>query len=98
MGEYGQERRHVHNAEQTRKLCNRISRVIGHLEAIKRMIADERDCSEVLIQLAAAESAIRSASRQMLHDHMQTCVAAAIRQNDEETLTELYRAIDELLK
>lgn len=65
---------------------------------IKKMVEDDRDCSEVLIQLAAVESAIRSTSRQILRNHMETCVTAAIQQNDEETLSELYRAIDELLK
>ncbi len=73
-------------------------RAIGHLESIKKMVEDDRDCSEVLIQLAAVESAIRSTSRQILRNHMETCVTAAIQQNDEETLSELYRAIDELLK
>ena len=73
-------------------------RAIGHLESIKKMVEDDHDCSEVLIQLAAVESAIRSTSRQILRNHMETCVTAAIQQNDEETLSELYRAIDELLK
>lgn len=73
-------------------------RAIGHLESIKKMVEDDRDCPEVLIQLAAVESAIRSTSRQILRNHMETCVTAAIQQNDEETLSELYRAIDELLK
>ena len=82
----------------TKKISNRLARAIGHLESIKKMVEDDRDCSEVLIQLAAVESAIRSTSRQILRNHMDTCVTAAIQQNDEETLSELYRAIDELLK
>ena len=85
---------HVHDPEQTKKISNRPARAIGHLESIKKMVEDDRDCSEVLIQLAAVESAIR----QILRNHMETCVTAAIQQNDEETLSELYRAIDELLK
>lgn len=89
---------HVHDPEQTKKISNRLARAIGHLESIKKMVEDDRNCSEVLIQLAAVESAIRSTSRQILRNHMETCVTAAIQQNDEETLSELYRAIDELLK
>ena len=85
---------HVHDPEQTKKISNRLARAIGHLESIKKMVEDDRDCSEVLIQLAAVEST----SRQILRNHMDTCVTAAIQQNDEETLSELYRAIDELLK
>ena len=82
---------HVHDPEQTKKISNRLARAIGHLESIKKMVEDDRDCS-------AVESAIRSTSRQILRNHMETCVTAAIQQNDEETLSELYRAIDELLK
>lgn len=73
---------HVHDPEQTKKISNRLARAIGHLESIKKMV----------------ESAIRSTSRQILRNHMETCVTAAIQQNDEETLSELYRAIDGLLK
>ena len=89
---------HGHVHENTQAVLNRLSRAIGHLEKVKRMVEEGYDCSEVLIQLAAVESAIRSTSRQILRNHMETCVTAAIQQNDEETLSELYRAIDELLK
>ena len=93
---HGEGHGHVH--ENTKAVLNRLARAIGHLESVKKMVEDGRDCSEVLIQLAAVESAIRSTSRQILRNHMETCVTAAIQQNDEETLSELYRAIDELLK
>lgn len=59
---------HVHDPEQTKKISNRLARAIGHLESIKKMVEDDRDCSEVLIQLAAVESAIRSTSRQILRN------------------------------
>ena len=89
---------HVHDPEQTKKISNRLARAIGHLESIKKMEEDDRDCSEVLIQLAAVESAIRSTSRQILRNHMDTCVTAAIQQNDEETLSELYREREPLYR
>ena len=66
---------HVHDPEQTKKISNRLTRAIGHLESIKKMVEDDRDCSEVLIQLAAVESAIRSTSRQILRNHMETIMA-----------------------
>ena len=59
---------HVHDPEQTKKISNRLARAIGHLESIKKMVEDDRDCSEVLIQLAAVESAIRSTSRALPRD------------------------------
>ena len=84
--------------KEYKDLIHRLNRIEGQVRGIKKMVEDDRDCSEVLIQLAAVESAIRSTSRQILRNHMETCVTAAIQQNDEETLSELYRAIDELLK
>ena len=48
---------HVHDPEQTKKISNRLARAIGHLESIKKMVEDDRDCSEVLIQLAAIYAA-----------------------------------------
>ena len=53
-GEHG----HHHSHAQTKAVLNRLSRAIGHLESIKRMVEDGRDCSEVLIQLSAVKSAI----------------------------------------
>ena len=44
---------HVHDPEQTKKISNRLARAIGHRESIKMMVEDDRNCSEVLIQLAA---------------------------------------------
>ena len=44
---------HTHTHQNTKAVLNRLSRAIGHLESIKRMVEDGRDCSEVLIQLSA---------------------------------------------
>lgn len=75
-----------------------MSRIIGHLESTKRMIEDGRDCSEVLIQLSAIESAVRSVSRVILKEHMSTCIVDAVKKDDLESLEELNRAIDKFIK
>ncbi len=49
-----------HHHENTTAVINRLSRAIGHLEAVKRMVEEGRDCSEVLVQLAAVKSAINN--------------------------------------
>ena len=58
--EHSHEHGHVHT--QTKAVINRLSRAIGHLESVKRMVEDGRDCTEVLIQLAAVRSALSSTS------------------------------------
>ena len=62
-GGTGHVHRHVHSAEEKKKVMNRLSRAIGHLEAVKRMVERDEDCSEVLIQLAAVRSAINNTGK-----------------------------------
>ena len=89
---------HVHSHEHTAAVSNRLARAIGHLEAVRKMVEDNRDCSEVLIQLAAVRSALASTSRIILKDHMEHCIVDAIEEHDQSALDELNRAIDKLLK
>ena len=89
---------HVHSHEHTAAVSNRLARAIGHLEAVRKMVEDNRDCSEVLIQLAAVRSALASTSRIILKDHMEHCIVDAIEEHDQTALEELNRAIDKLLK
>lgn len=54
---------HVHSHAHTRAVVNRLSRAIGHLEAVRRMVENGQDCAEVLIQLAAVRSALTSTGK-----------------------------------
>ena len=89
---------HMHTHTQTKAVLNRMSRLIGHLESIKHMIENGRDCSEVLIQLSAVDSAIKGVSRIILKDHMEHCIVDVVRENDTEALKALDKAIDQFLK
>lgn len=62
------------------------------------MVEDGRDCSEVLVQLAAVRSALNSTSRLILKDHIDHCIVDAVERNDQAALDELGHAIDQLLK
>ena len=83
--------------EHTRAVLNRLSRATGHLNAIKKMVEEGRDCSEILIQIAAVRSEITNTGKTILKDHLDHCVIKAVRENDEETITYLKKAIDKLL-
>lgn len=87
---------HVHT--NTKAVLNRLSRAIGHLESIRRMVEDGRDCSEVLIQLSAVKSAINNTGKVILQDHIEHCIVDAVESGDHEALEELSRAIDRLVK
>lgn len=89
---------HKHKHEDTKAVINRLSRAIGHLELVKQMVIDERDCSEVLIQLSAVKSAINNVGKIILKDHINHCVVEAVETNNQEILQELNVAIDKFMK
>ncbi|WP_295235380.1 metal-sensing transcriptional repressor [Veillonella sp.] len=89
---------HSHSHTQTKAVLNRLSRIAGHLESVKRMVESGRDCSEVLVQLAAVGSAVKSVSRVVMKDHIEHCIVDAVKNNDTETLKKLNEAIDRFIK
>ncbi len=89
---------HIHHHSETKSVLNRLSRAAGHLEAIKKMVEEGRDCGDVLIQLAAVRSAINSIGKIVLADHMEHCIADAIESGDREALDKFNDAIAKFLK
>ena len=87
---------HGHQHTQTKAVINRLARAIGHLESVKSMVENGRDCTEVLIQLAAVRSALSSTAKVILKDHLEHCI-----QEDgadaEEQLRALNEAIDKFM-
>ena len=96
--EQGHPHGHTHSHTQTRAVVNRLSRAIGHLESIKRMVESGRDCSEVLIQLSAVKSAINNTGKVILQDHIQHCIVDAVKSGDTKELDELNKAIEQFIK
>ncbi|WP_455721417.1 metal-sensing transcriptional repressor [Agathobacter sp.] len=89
---------HPHHHENTKAVLNRMSRAIGHMESIKRMVEDGRDCSEVLIQIAAVRSAINNIGKIILEDHINHCIVDAVETGDKKALEDLNEAIEKFVK
>ena len=87
---------HGHTHTQTKAVINRLSRAIGHLESVKRMVEDGRDCTEVLVQLAAVRSALNSTAKVILKDHLEHCINNA-GEGDQDQLQALNEAIDKFM-
>lgn len=87
---------HPHTHTQTKAVVNRLARAIGHLESVKRMVEEGRDCTEVLTQLAAVRSALGSTAKIILKDHIEHCIAGTD-SGDAESLKELTEAIDKFI-
>ena len=89
---------HTHSHDHTKAVLNRLSSAIGHLESIKKMVENGRDCSEVLIQLSAVKAAINNTGKVILQDHIQHCLVDAIESGDMKEIEELNKAIDRFIK
>ena len=89
---------HTHSHTQTKVVLNRLSRAIGHLYAVKRMVEQGRDCSDVLIQLSAVSSALQGVSKIILKDHIEHCLVEAVKEDDKEAIDKLKEAIDKFVK
>lgn len=89
---------HVHPHTQTKTVMNRLARISGHLEAIKRMVAEGRDCSDILIQISAVDSALVSVGKVILRNHIDHCIVDAIKENDMEAVDNLKKAITTFIK
>lgn len=83
--------------QHTKAVQNRMSRAIGHMNAVKKMLEEGRDCSEVLIQLSAVRSEITNLSKLILKDHLDHCIVEAVKSNDGQSIESLKGAIDRLL-
>ena len=62
------------------------------------MVEEDRDCSEVLIQLAAVKAAINNTGKLILKEHISHCVVHAVETNDIKVLDDLNDAIDKFMK
>ena len=89
---------HPHVHENSKAVVNRLSRIIGPLESIRRMVENGRDCSEVLVQIAAVKSAVNNVGKVILQDHIKHCVVDAVEENDPQVIEDLCTAIDKFMK
>ena len=89
---------HKHSHTQTKTVINRIARAVGHLSAVRGMVEDGRDCTEVLVQLAAVRSAINGVCEVILKDHLEHCIVDAVETGDTEAVENLKNAIELLMK
>lgn len=92
------QKEHTHGHQHTKNVLNRLSRASGHLDSVRRMVEDGRDCSEVLIQLTAVISALNNAGKVLLKDHINHCIVDAVESGDRTAIDNLTKAIDSFVK
>lgn len=84
---------HLHDPQEKKRQLNRLSRIIGHLNYVKRMIENDEDCSDVLMQIAATKSALNGLGKQIINEHLTHCILHAIEEGDTEAIDEFQKVI-----
>ncbi len=84
--------------EEYKKLCNRLSRIEGQIRGIRRMLDESAYCPDILTQTAAANAALSAFSRELLSQHIRSCVVDDLREGKEETVDELLDTLQKMMK
>ncbi len=79
-------------------LIHRLNRIEGQIRGIKGMVERDAYCPEILIQVAAVNAALNSFNKVLLASHIRTCVADDIREGKDETIDELVKTLQKLMK
>ena len=91
--------RHTDRSEADRKkLINRLKRIEGQIRGIIGMLENDAYCNDILIQSAAVNAAVNSFNKELLANHIRTCVARDIREGKDETSDELVATLQKLMK
>ena len=91
--------KHTDRSEAERKkLVNRLKRIEGQIRGIIGMLENDAYCNDILIQSAAVNAAVNAFNKELLANHIRTCVARDIREGKDETIDELVATLQKLMK
>ena len=91
-------RKKIRNEKERRDLMTRLKRIEGQVRGLQRMLEEDAYCPDILTQASAANSALNSFCRELLAEHLRTCVSEDIRAGREETMDELMVTLRKLMK
>ncbi len=84
--------------QEYKNLIHRLNRIEGQIRGIRGMVEKNAYCTDILIQIAAANAALNAFTKELLADHIKTCVAQDIRNGKDETVDELVATLQKLMK
>ena len=91
--------RHKHrDSTEYEALLKRLNRIEGQVRGVRGMVEKEAYCTDILTQVSAIQSALNAFSRELLANHIRTCVVDGIRASDEDVVNELVRTVEKLMK
>lgn len=84
--------------QEYKDLQNRLKRIEGQVRGIERMVEEDAYCTDILIQVTAITSALNSFNKELLSNHIRTCVKTNIEQGNDEVVEELVSVMQRLMK
>lgn len=84
--------------EEYNALINRLNRIEGQIRGIKGMVENNAYCTDILVQVAAVNAALNAFNRELLAQHIKTCVADDLLNGGEEKVDELIETLKKLMK
>lgn len=84
--------------EEYRSLINRLNRIEGQVRGIRKMVEKEVYCVDILTQVSAIQSALNAFNKELIGNHIKTCVADGIRTGDDEVIDELVKIVRRLMR
>lgn len=79
----------IRSEEEKKKILNRINRIKGQISGIEKMINNDCECNDVLVQIVAAEKSAKSLANFILENHLYKCVADDLEHGNFEVIDEL---------
>ena len=84
--------------KEYKDMINRLSRIEGQVRGIKKMVENDVYCTDILIQVSAVNAALNSFNKVLLANHIRSCVVNDIREGREETIDELVKTLQKVMK
>ena len=84
--------------DEFKRLTNRLNRIEGQVRGLREMLQKDAYCTDILTQVSAVNAALNSFSRELLSEHINTCVADGLRAGDDSVVDELMTTLQKLMK
>ena len=84
--------------EERKRLIHRLNRLEGQIRGIRGMVEQDIYCNDILIQCAAVNAALNAFERELLADHVRSCVKDRLQAGDETVVDELLTTIQRMTK
>ncbi len=84
--------------KEYKKLINRLSRIEGQIRGIRNMVESDAYCVDILTQVSAATAALNAFNKELLGEHIKSCVAKDIKEGKDETIDELVSLLQKLMR